>query len=66
MTTAELRSLDDLHRYSQELAGRRVENDPAVRRLHVAKRITWMFLIAGSFLFYHLLDKMHEALSILR
>ena len=66
MNASETKSIDDLRRYNQELAARRVEDHPVVRRLHVAKRIVWMVTLAGAFLFYYLIDKMQEALSILR
>jgi hypothetical protein len=66
MTAVQLKSLDDLHRHNQELAARRVEDDPLTQKLHVAKRIVWMFLLSGSFLFYYLLDKMSEAIAMLR
>jgi hypothetical protein len=65
MAASEAKSIKDLRRYNQELAVRRVEDDPVVRRLHIAKRIVWMLSLAGAFLFYYLIDKMHEALSIL-
>ena len=45
---------------------RRVEDDPAVQRWHVAKRIVWMLVLAEAFLIYYLLDKLQEALSILK
>lgn len=66
MTVAELKLIEELHRHTEELASRRVEDDPVVRKLRVAKRIIWMILIAGAFLFYYLMDKMQEALAILR
>jgi len=65
MTTMEIKSIEDLRRYSQELAARRVEDDPVVQKWHVAKRIVWMISLAGAFLFYYLIDKMQEAISIL-
>ena len=58
-------SVEALRRYNSELAARRVEDDPVVQRLQVAKRIIWMITLAGAFLFYYLIDKMQEALSIL-
>jgi hypothetical protein len=66
MTASEAKSIEDLRRYNRELAARRIEDDPVVRKLQVAKRITWMISLAGAFLFYYLIDKMQEALSILR
>lgn len=66
MTAAELKLIEELHRHTEGLASRRVEDDPVVRKLRIAKRITWIFLLAGSFLFYYLLEKMEEALTLLR
>ena len=66
MTTMEINSIEGPRRYSQEPAARRVEDDPVVQKWRVAKRIVWMISLAGAFLFYYLIDKMHEALSILR
>ena len=65
MATSEIKSIEDLRRQSLELAARQVDDDPVVQRWHVAKRITWMVLLAGAFLFYYLIEKLHEALAIL-
>jgi len=65
MTCTELRSLEDCRRYVHALATRRVEDDPVCRALWSAKRISYEVLLAGAFLFYYLLDKMSEALSLL-
>lgn len=65
MTTSELKLIADFHSRSQELAARRVEDDPAVQKWRIAKRIVWMTLLAGTFLIYYLIDKLLEALSIL-
>ena len=62
----QLKSLDNLHQHNQEPVERRVEDDPLTKKLQVAKRIVWMCLLSGSFLFYYLLDKIGEAISILR
>lgn len=66
MDAGEAKLIEHVRRHNQELAARRVEDDPVVKRLHVAKRIVWMISLAGAFLFYYLIDKMQEALSILR
>jgi len=65
MITARLQSLEDFRRYSEELAKRSVDDDPAVRRLRSAKQIVWLFLLTCAFLAYYLIDKMQEALGIL-
>lgn len=61
----ELRSLADLHRYTQEIAARRVDDDPVVQTLTLAKQTTWLFLLTGAFLCFHLLEKLNEAVSML-
>ena len=66
MNATEVRSIEDLRTYRQDVAAWRVEDDPVVQNWHVAKRIVWMISLAGAFLFYYLIDKLHEALSILR
>lgn len=65
MSTAPIQSLEELHRYTEALALRSVDDDPVVRRLHSAKQIVWLFLLACAFLFYYLIDKLQEALGIL-
>ena len=64
MTAAQFKSLEDLHRYAQELAVRRPEDDPKVQRLQMAKQTVWLILLTCTFLFYYLIDKMGEALSL--
>ena len=66
MSDAEPKSLDDVRRHREELSARRAGDDRALRWTQAAKRITWMVLIAGAFLAYYLLDKMQEALSLLK
>jgi hypothetical protein len=65
VSQAEIKSLDDVRRHSQELAPQRAGDDRALRWGKIAKRITWLVLIAGAFLAYYLLDKLEEALSLL-
>jgi hypothetical protein len=65
MITASIRSREDLHRHSEALARRSVDEDPVVRRLRSAKQVVWLFLLTCAFLFYYLIDKMQEALGIL-
>ncbi len=63
--TADPKTQEQFHRYMLELSQRRVEDDPRVKSLRTAKRVTWMLLLACAFLFFYLLDKMVEALSLL-
>lgn len=65
MTAAQLRSLEDLRQYAQEVAARRPQDDPRVQKLQLAKQTVWLFLLTCTFLGYYLLDKMSEALSLL-
>ena len=66
MSQAEIKSLADVRRQSQELAPQRTGDDRALRWGKTARRITWMVLVAGAFLSYYLLDKLEEALSLLK
>jgi hypothetical protein len=65
VSQADIKSLDDARRHSQELAAQRAGDDRARRWGKTAKRITWMVLIAGAFLAYYLLGKLEEALLLL-
>jgi hypothetical protein len=65
MTSAQLKSLEDLHNYAQSLAGKRPEDDPKLQKLQKAKQVVWLFLLVCTFLGYYLLDKMGEALALL-
>ena len=66
MSQTELKSLDDARRYKQELEARHAEDELPPRWAQIAKRITLMLLLAGAFLIYYLLDKMQEAVSLLK
>jgi hypothetical protein len=66
MGQVELKSLEELKSYNQELAGKKPEDNPAVQKLYAAKRITWVLLVAASFLAFYLMDKLSEALSLLK
>ena len=62
----QLESLADQGHYRQGLAGKKADDDLVLRKWQVAKRITWLILLAGAFLVFYLMDKLNEALSILR
>lgn len=66
MSETDLNSLDDARRLIHEEEDRRARDDRVQRRAKVVKRITWMILLAAAFLAYYLLDKMSEAVSLLR
>jgi hypothetical protein len=65
MTTTEPKTREEIHQYVLDLSERKVEDDARVRALHAARRVIWMLLVACAFLFFYLLDKMAEALSLL-
>lgn len=66
MSETDLKSLDDARRLIHEEEDRRARDGRVQRRAMVVKRITWMILLAAAFLAYYLLDKMSEAVSLLR
>jgi hypothetical protein len=66
MTHHELQLLSDFHQEAVEIAAnRRLEDDPRHQAWCTVKRVTWMVLLAGAFLFFYLISKMHEALALL-
>jgi len=68
VSQTELKSLDDARRYNQDLAAqvRRAEDDLPPRWARLAKWITLIILLGGAFLIYYLLDRMQEAVSLLK
>ncbi len=68
MSETKLKSLDDAHQYNQELAARvrRAEEELPPHWARIAKRITLIILLGGALLAYYLLDKMQEAVSLLK
>lgn len=66
MSAIQPRSLEELHRYTEELSSRNVEENRVVRNLQAAQRITWLLLLVLAFLFFYLIDRLQEALAILR
>jgi len=68
VSQTELKSLDDARRYNQELAAqvRRAEDELPPPWARIAKRITLIVLLGCAILIYYLLDKMQEAISLLK
>jgi hypothetical protein len=66
VSQTELKSLDDARRYNQELDARRAQDELPPRWAQIAKRVTLMLLLAAAILIYYLLDKMQEAVSLLK
>lgn len=66
MTDQQLRLLTEFHQHAVEIAAnRRLEDDPKYQAWCKVKRIAWMVLLAGAFLFFYLISKLHEALAML-
>ena len=66
MTGSEAEAIEEPRERRRDAAIYRVEADPAVERWRVAKRIVWMVALAEAFLIYYLIDKLQEALSLLK
>jgi hypothetical protein len=62
VTPSELDSFEGLPRHRRDPAAL---GDPKPGWGPIAKRVTWMVLIAASFLFLYLLFKLEQALSLL-
>jgi hypothetical protein len=65
MSFNELRLLSEFHRQAVQNSYAQAQANPVTEGWAVAKRVTWMVLLSGAFLFHHLISKLYEALSIL-
>lgn len=63
MNLAEMKIREEFFGIHARPEERRAKNNPTVRAWQLAKRITLMFLLAGSFMFYYFLDKMNQVFS---
>ena len=63
MNLSEVKLLEDLFGVPERSARRDVESNPVVRGWQMAKRITLVVLLAGSFLIFYVLDKLNQGLS---
>lgn len=63
MNLADVKATEAFFGLHARPARQRVENNPMVRAWHTAKRITLIVLLAGSFMFYYVLDMMNQAYS---
>jgi len=64
MDMAEFKLREDFFGLPVQPSDRGAENNRLVRAWQTAKRITLMFLLAGAFMFYYVLDKMSQAQSL--
>jgi hypothetical protein len=60
----EIHSRDDAHRLVEQIAARKVENNPVVRAWRTAKNSTWLTLLAGGVLLLYLISVLKEVLSL--
>jgi hypothetical protein len=63
MNLSEVKLLEDFFGVPERPARRDIESNPVVRGWRMAKRITLLILLAGSFLLYYVLDKLNQGLS---
>lgn len=61
---ATLRTREDIDAFLQEYSRRDPNNNPVTQKLLKAKQYTWLLLLVGTFLQYHLIDVMSEAVSL--
>lgn len=61
----DIRVVDQFYIYCQALARTAKHRDEARDRSHeAAKRSIWVMLIAGSFLFYYLMERVAQAMAM--
>ena len=64
MDMAEFKLREEFFGFPVSPSGQRAESKRLVRMSQTIKRITLMCLLAGSFMFYYVLDKMNQALTV--
>jgi hypothetical protein len=64
MDMAEIKLREEFFGLPVEPSRQRTENTRLIRAWQTVKRITLICLLAGSFMFYYVLDKMNQAASV--
>jgi hypothetical protein len=58
------KTLEDARAYVEAIAKRRIENDDGVKAWRFAKQVSYLFGLVGAYIFYYLIDKMIDAMSL--
>lgn len=64
MDMADIKLREEFFGLPVQPSRQRAQNQRLIRAWQTAKRIMLMFLLAGSFMFYYVLDKMNQALIV--
>ncbi len=64
LVPVELRSRDDVRRYTATMAARKVADDIRVRVWRVAKRVTFTLVLAAAVLIYYMLSIMVRTMTL--
>ena len=60
----EIHSRDDAHLLVEQVAARKIENNPAVKAWRTAKDSTWLLLLVGAFLLFYLISVLKEVFRL--
>jgi hypothetical protein len=60
----EIHSRDDAHHLVEQIAARKIDNNPAVKAWRTAKASTWLLLLAGAFLLFYLISVLKEVFRL--
>ena len=64
MSQTLFRTREDVRAYVRGLSARRAEDDRSVKAWQAARRLTWIVLLAGSFMLYYFIFTINETLSL--
>lgn len=60
----EIHSRDDAHRLVEQIAARKVDNNPVVKAWRTAKNSTWLALLGGGVLLLYLISVLKEVFNL--
>jgi hypothetical protein len=64
MALSEFKSLEDVHRYIQELSSKKAEEDRKVRFWRAVERVTLVIVLAGCLLNYYVLSIIEKIMAL--
>ena len=60
----EIHSREEAHKVVEQIAARKVENNPRVKAWRAAKDYTWLLLVAGALLLFYLASVLGEVFKL--
>ncbi|HKU69858.1 MAG TPA: hypothetical protein VJQ51_03370 [Burkholderiales bacterium] len=60
----EIHSREEAHRVVEQIAARKVENNPTVKAWRAAEDYTWLILLAGALVLFYLIYALTEVFRL--